>query len=143
MSLEEAFPQDKFKWRPAAGVRSVSGGLPAHRLRELRPHQGGHRQRAARRGAGGDRTTPKWDGQSTDKAAIKKILEDSFEHLRATIKDESDGDLDKKVNLHGSELTERSVLMLLLGHLNEHMGQEVAYARANGVVPPWSMKQGG
>ena len=142
MSLEEAFPQDKFKWRPAAGVRSVSEAFLhiAYGNYGLTKAATGKEPPAAV-GWGPDHA--KWDGQTTDKAAIKKILDDSFEYLRATIKDESDADLDKKVNLHGSELTQRSVLMLLLGHLNEHMGQEVAYARANGVVPPWSMKQGG
>ena len=58
------------------------------------------------------------------------------------MKDVTDADLDKKVSFFGHEMTERAVLMALLGHLNEHMGQEVAYARANGVVPPWSMPQG-
>jgi hypothetical protein len=26
----------------------------------------------------------------------------------------------------------------ILAHVNEHMGQSVAYARMNGIVPPWS-----
>ena len=142
MSLEEAFPQDKFKWRPAAGVRSVSEAFLhiAYANYGLTKAATGKEPPAA---VGWSPDRAKWDGQSTDKAAIKKILDDSFDYLHATLKDVSDADLDKKVNLFGHEMTERSVLMLLLGHLNEHMGQEVAYARANGVVPPWSMKQGG
>ena len=141
MSLEEAFPQDKLKWRPAAGVRSVSEAFLhiAYGNYGLSKAATGKEPPAAV-GWGPDHA--KWDGQSTDKAAIKKILDDSFEYLRGIIKDESDADLDKKMDFRGHELTQRALLMLLLGHLNEHMGQEVAYARANGVVPPWSVGQG-
>ena len=66
------------------------------------------------------------------------MLETSFDHVRAAMKEVQDADLDKKVNVFGHDMTERAVWMALLGHLNEHMGQEVAYARANDVVPPWS-----
>ena len=48
-----------------------------------------------------------------------------------------DADLDKKVSFFGHEMTERAVFMALLGHLNEHMGQEVAYcARQRRRAPP-------
>jgi hypothetical protein len=30
------------------------------------------------------------------------------------------------------------VLTLLVSHLHEHLGQAIAYARMNGVAPPWS-----
>jgi uncharacterized damage-inducible protein DinB len=141
MSLEDAFPQDKFKWRPAAGVRSVSEAFLhiAYGNYGLTKAATGKEPPAA---VGWSPDHAKWDGQSTDKAAIKKILADSFDYLRATVKDVSDADLDKKVSFFGHQMTERAVLMVVLGHLNEHMGQEVAYARANGVVPPWSMGQG-
>jgi uncharacterized damage-inducible protein DinB len=85
---------------------------------------------------------PKWDAKTTDKAEIKKVLEKSFEHVRTVMKGVEDADLDRKVTFFGHEMTERAVFMLLLGHLNEHMGQEVAYARSNGVVPPWSKTDG-
>ncbi|HEY6475933.1 MAG TPA: DinB family protein [Polyangia bacterium] len=142
MSLEEAFPQDKLKWRPAAGVRSVSEAFLhiAYGNYGLTKAATGKEPPSAV-GWGPDRA--KWDGQSTDKAAIKKILDDSFDYLHAAIKDLSDADLDKKVSFYGHDMSERAVFMLLLGHLNEHMGQEVAYARSNGVVPPWSMGKGG
>jgi len=28
--------------------------------------------------------------------------------------------------------------MIIANHVSEHMGQSVAYARMNGIVPPWS-----
>jgi uncharacterized damage-inducible protein DinB len=32
------------------------------------------------------------------------------------------------------------VLFLIANHMHEHLGQSIAYARTNGVVPPWSKK---
>jgi uncharacterized damage-inducible protein DinB len=42
------------------------------------------------------------------------------------------------VKIFGQEATVRAVYMQLLTHINEHTGQSIAYARENGVVPPWS-----
>ncbi len=33
--------------------------------------------------------------------------------------------------------------MIVSGHAHEHLGQAIAYARSNGVVPPWSQPQSG
>jgi uncharacterized damage-inducible protein DinB len=29
----------------------------------------------------------------------------------------------------------------MANHMHEHLGQAIAYARVNGVVPPWSAKE--
>jgi uncharacterized damage-inducible protein DinB len=138
LSLEGAVPQGKFKWRPAPGVRSIAEAY-------LHIAFGNYLYTKIATGkeppadAGWEMNGPKWDGKTTDKAEIKAILEKSFEHVRTVMKGVEDADLDKKVNFFGHELTARAMLIALLGHLNEHMGQEVAYARSNNVVPPWSM----
>ena len=31
-------------------------------------------------------------------------------------------------------------MMIIATHAHEHLGQSIAYARSNGVVPPWSVK---
>ena len=142
LSLEDAVPADKFKWRPAPGVRSIAEAY-------LHIAFGNYGITRAATGkeppadAGWEMDRAKWDTKTTDKAEIRKVLEKSFEPVRTVMKGVEDADLDKKVTFFGHDMTERAVLMLLLGHLNEHMGQEVAYARANGVVPPWSMAKGG
>ena len=56
----------------------------------------------------------------------------SREHLLGT------DDLDKTVEFFGQKMSERALLLVTLGHVHEHLGQLIAYARANGVVPPWS-----
>jgi hypothetical protein len=38
-------------------------------------------------------------------------------------------------------MTKQGALMLLLEDQHEHLGQSIAYARSNGVVPPWSKSE--
>ena len=50
----------------------------------------------------------------------------------------SDADVDKPIKLFGSDSTYRGAMMFMARHLGEHMGQSIAYARVNGVTPPWT-----
>jgi len=137
VSLEEAVPQDKLTWRPAAGVRSIS---------EVYLHVafGNYGIVKAVTGkeppadVGFDGNPTKWDAKTTDKAEVKKILEKSFDYVRTSAKGLSDADLDKKVKFFGNEMTVRQGLLVVLNHEHEHLGQSIAYARMNKIVPPWS-----
>jgi len=137
LQLEEAVPQNKFNWRPAPGVRSIAEAY-------LHIAFGNYGLTKAATGkeppadAGWEMNPAKWDKKTTDKAEIKKILEKSFAHVHEVISALPDADLDKMVSFFGHDMSVRSVMIILVGHLNEHLGQEVAYARANKVVPPWS-----
>jgi uncharacterized damage-inducible protein DinB len=137
MQLEEAFPQNKFNWRPAPGVRSVAEAFMhiAFANYGMIKMASGKEPPAE---AGFEMNPAKWDKKTTDKAEIKKILEQSFAHVQAVLPTIPDSDLDKKVDFFGMQLNVRSVLLALVGHVNEHLGQEVAYARTNKIVPPWS-----
>jgi uncharacterized damage-inducible protein DinB len=136
MSLEDAVPQAKYTWRPAAGVRSISEVYMHIAFANYGILKAANHEPPA--DAGWEMNIEKWDKKTTDKAEIKKVLEKSFEHAKSAIKATSDADLDKKVNLFGTELTQRALLMVLYGHMNEHLGQSIAYARSNNVAPPWS-----
>jgi hypothetical protein len=59
-------------------------------------------------------------------------------NLQKVIVGLSDSDLQTPVKLFGHDLTKQGAVMLLLGDQHEHLGQSIAYARSNGVVPPWS-----
>lgn len=137
ISLEQAMPQAKFNWRPAKGVRSVA---------EVYLHiAGGIYFLAGQMGrqapADAKSIDPKkWDTQTTNKDEIKAILTKAFAFLRQAILDTSDADLDKTHQFFGNEMSERALFMTTLGHCWEHLGQSIAYARSNGVVPPWSKK---
>ena len=39
------------------------------------------------------------------------------------------------------DTTVRGVLLSVVSHEFEHLGQSIAYARMNGIVPPWTAEQ--
>jgi len=137
LDLLEAIPQKKFDWRPAPGVRSVAEAFLhiAFGNYGMIKFTTGKEPPAE---AGWEMNPAKWDAKTKDKAEIKKILEASFAFVHAAVPAIPDADLDKMVNFFGHDLTTRAVLIILNGHINEHLGQLVAYARANKIVPPWS-----
>ena len=47
-------------------------------------------------------------------------------------------DAEKKVSWFAGENTCRGVLFFMARHTGEDTGQLIAYARVNGIVPPWS-----
>ena len=65
-------------------------------------------------------------------------LKKSFEHVRLAMLRTTDADLDKPAKFFGSETTVRDVFFNTALHMHEHMGQSIAYARMNKVVPPWT-----
>jgi hypothetical protein len=44
----------------------------------------------------------------------------------------------KQVSMFGQSFTGQQAWLLATVHLHEHLGQGIAYARVNGIVPPWS-----
>ncbi len=132
IELAEAMPADKYGWRPAPGVRSV-GEVYMHVVASasmLPSFLGMKRMEGITRDS--EKTV-------TDKAAIVPLLKKAVANAREAGTFATPADLDKRVKTFGDqELTERQVLARLLYHMHEHLGQSIAYARANGVVPPWS-----
>lgn len=140
LQLLDAFPQNKMTWRPAPGVRSVAETF----LHIAFANYGMTKMATGKEppaDAGWEMNPAKWDKKTADKAEIKKILEHSFAHVHEVLGAVPDSELDKMVNMMGHEMTSRAVLIILASHMNEHLGQEVAYARMNKVVPPWSKDQ--
>ena len=128
--LAAAVPADKYAWRPAEGVRSIS---------EVYTHiAGGNYFLTTFVNVQPPSTMPKDIEKITDKKLVLAELQKSFDHLRMVMKSTPDADFDKQVMLFGKPTTERAVFSTILNHLHEHLGQSIAYARINGVVPPWS-----
>lgn len=131
VDLAQAMPQEKCTWRPGEGVRSVSevymhvvGGnyfLPS--FAGVKPPEGLSRD---------------MEKTVTEKAKVIDMLKKSFDHVRQAILSKSDADLDTPAKLFGQETTVRDVFLTTVTHMHEHLGQSIAYARMNGVVPPWS-----
>lgn len=127
--LAAVMPAQKYKWRPAKGVRSVS---------EVFMHVAGGNYVLGTFIGAAPNGVPDDLERITDKAAVQAELKRSFDYLRNLIVNESDADLDKSVKVFGTPQSERLVLITMINHLHEHLGQSIAYARMNGVVPPWS-----
>lgn len=89
--------------------------------------------------AGAPRIAPDLEQKVTAKAEVIRWLRDSLETVRQSY---PKADLDQKVQFLGQDTTAASVFLRILVHNHEHMGQSVAYARMNGITPPWSGKSG-
>ena len=74
----------------------------------------------------------------TDPGKMQDALKASYANLQKAITGLSDNDLQTHVKLFGEDMTKQDALMLILEDQHEHLGQSIAYARTNGVVPPWS-----
>jgi len=130
--LAEAIPESKYTWRPMEGVRSpaevfmhvaaANYGIPS--FWGVKPPEGFDFQT--------------YEKSRTKKADIQKALEASFVHVKNALAAASDADLEKATEFFGMKTNVRGGYMLLLSHAHEHLGQMIAYARMNGVVPPWT-----
>ena len=135
VSLAQAIPADKYTWRPAEGVRSISEVfLHVAAANYNLPKLFGVQPPADFKVQGFDKST-------TDKAKIVQTLQDAFAHMRGAVQSMPDSDLDKPVSFRGGKKSTRAVLIFILEHNAEHLGQSIAYARMNGIVPPWTAEQ--
>jgi uncharacterized damage-inducible protein DinB len=130
--LAEAIPADKFAWRPTPDVRSFAevflhvsaANYNLYKLVGTPPPTGVDLK-------GLEKST-------TDKAKVIATLKDSFAHAKLAITAMPDADLDKSMDWFGGKNTERGILLFIVRHAAEHLGQSIAYARFAGIVPPWT-----
>jgi uncharacterized damage-inducible protein DinB len=133
VQLAQAIPQEKYTWRPGTGVRSVS---------EVLNHvTGGNYYVASFAGVQRPAGASVPADSVTDKARIVAALQASIAHIRTSLRNASDADLDKPATMFGQATTIRNVWATVVTHAHEHLGQMIAYARSNNVTPPWSMGQ--
>jgi uncharacterized damage-inducible protein DinB len=130
--LAEAIPGEKYTWRPAPGVRSVAEVL----LHASAANYNMYKLVGAKIPEGID--TKNMEQSTTDKGRVIAMLKESYAHARQAITDMPDADLEKTMDWSGGKITERGVLLFIVPHIGEHLGQLIAYARFLGVVPPWT-----
>ena len=118
----------KYEWKPGQGVRSVGdvfnliveeNGLLANAL-------------------AGKSDTGAEPAPITGSEKMQDALKASYANLQKAITGLSNNDLATHVKLFGEEMSKQDAVMLILEDQHEHLGQSIAYARTNGVVPPWS-----
>lgn len=133
--LAQAIPADKYTWRPSADTRSIAEVF----LHVCAANYNLPKLIGTPPPAGIDIKT--LEKSTTDKTKIVEMLADSFKHSRDAIVKMSDADLDKSMDWFGGKNTERGILLFMVRHTAEHLGQSIAYARSVGVVPPWTEDQ--
>jgi uncharacterized damage-inducible protein DinB len=118
----------KYDWKPGQGVRAVGDvfNLIVWENRLLAGVLSGTPNTGAR------------PAPIADPEKLQAALKASYVNLQEAITGLADNDLQTPVKLFGRDMTKQGALMHILEDQHEHLGQSIAYARSNGVVPPWS-----
>jgi len=152
--LSQAMPANKYSWRPGAGVRSVSEvyvhiangnflllsltgvKLPTEYFPNLPTDAKGKPDTQALFKRMGE-----LEKTVTEKDAVTRMLKSSLDEVRNRFSQLAPAELDQPADFFGEKTTARRIYLRIFAHVNEHYGQSVAYARVNGIVPPWSQTQ--
>lgn len=131
VSLAEAFSEEQFSWRPMEGVNSVGEAL-LHVA-------GGNYFLISKMGFAPPEDVDmmnigKIEGKDNIIAALKKSNEFVLEKI-VLVENSKLGD---EVDFGFAKMSTLAGLLSLMEHNGEHKGQLIAYARSNGVTPPWS-----
>jgi peptidylprolyl isomerase/FKBP-type peptidyl-prolyl cis-trans isomerase FkpA len=138
ISMAQSLPEEKFDWRPGAGVRSFgevfrhihNDNLVWLSMVARTPSPEETRQLYAE--------NSKSEKQAHTRQETVRDLGESFAALRKAIEPLRSGALGSDVHVFDHDTTRRGVLVMFLTHASEHLGQLIAYERINGIVPPWS-----
>jgi uncharacterized damage-inducible protein DinB len=130
--LAEAIPAEKYTWRPSPDVRSFAevflhvsaANFNLYKLVGTPPP------------AGFD--VKGFEKSTTDKAKVIATLKDSFAHAKKAITAMPEANLEKSLDWFGGKNTQRGILLFIVRHGAEHLGQSIAYARFVGITPPWT-----
>ena len=131
VALAEAIPADKYSWRPAPGVRSTSEvfmhivNANFYLLSVTGPKMPPDLKMNAEK-------------KVTAKPEVIAWLKRSLEAVKQAHASADQKDMSRKVKVAGRDATVDGMYLRIIVHDNEHMGQLIAYARMNGIAPPWS-----
>ena len=131
VALAEAFPEDKYSWRPMDGVRSVSEVLML-----IATEGYGFAPTALGAEAAKTREEIQELRMLTDKAQVIEQLNMGFDYAKAQLEAIDPATLTGTVGAR--ERTAPEAVLGVAGDMHEHLGQLIAYARTNQIVPPWS-----
>jgi uncharacterized damage-inducible protein DinB len=130
--LAEAMPAESYDWRPMEGVASV-----ADAYMHIAYYNYYYPETSLSAATPSDIDIDAFE-TIEDKEAVVEQLRRSLDHVIATVEAMPPEAFDEMTEHYGRSTSKRAVLMSLIVHMNEHLGQQIAYARSNHVVPPWS-----
>ena len=137
LQLAEAIPSEKYSWRPAPGVRSIG---------EVFMHVASEYYAWSPRSFGATPSpvitmTPegfqKFEASAT-KESVLKHLKEGYAYGRQAVEGVDPATLMATRKFFGRDASTIDVALGMSGDLHEHLGQLIAYARMNGIKPPWS-----
>jgi uncharacterized damage-inducible protein DinB len=140
IALAKAIPEEKYSWRPAPGVRSfkevflhiVYGNELLLNIATKSPDKEAVMKQIEQNAKG--------EQDPAGKEKIVAMLTESFAAVRKAMEGvRSASGLTRDIDVFGRREPMGSVLVSIDTHIGEHLGQAIAYARVNGIVPPWSM----
>jgi uncharacterized damage-inducible protein DinB len=132
IALADAMPAESYSWKPSADAMPV-GHVYAHIAHYNFMYPASNMGIAAPGAIKLDTIEA-----MRDKAQIIALLRQSAEHVRRSLSAMPAAELDRSTTLYGRSVPKWAVIMQLVTHMNEHLGQSIAYARSNNIVPPWS-----
>ena len=136
VALAEAIPPEKYAWRPGPGVRSTSEVLMHIAIANFGLLNFTGPKMPA------DLESPDMEKTVTTKPEVIAWLRRSLDAVKTAHAGMKSAGLQRKVTVNGRDATVDGMYLRIIVHANEHMGQLVAYARVNGIVPPWSSSGG-
>ena len=137
LQLAEAFPADKYAWRPAPGVRSV-GEVFMHVASEY--YAWSPRSFGAQPSPVVTMTREgfqQFEANAT-KENVLKHLKEGYTYGRQAVEAVDPATLVGTRKFFGTDATTADIALGMSGDLHEHLGQLIAYARMNGIKPPWT-----
>ena len=139
VGLAKAMPDSAWAWRPGDGVRST-GEVFLHIAADnyFLPVLMGTAAPAETGITKDYKTAVTFEKKSMARDAVVAELEKSFAFLKKTMAATPDAKLAEALEVFGQKNTHRGMWIMTTTHLHEHLGQLIAYARSNKVVPPWS-----
>ena len=140
VGLAKAMPESAYAWRPGEGVRSAG---------EVFIHLAGENYYAAAKfgnmtqaGTGitgaAHAEADAYEQRKMTRAQVIDAVEQSFALMKKSMIEMPDARLETMTEYSRQNVTLRSAWIRTTVHMHEHLGQLLAYARTNQIVPPWS-----
>jgi uncharacterized damage-inducible protein DinB len=137
LALAKAVPEEKYSWSPGRDVRTFRAVF-------LHIAYGNRLMLRIANGEDWKKLGPDIEKQLKDEQApltkdqVIAALTESFAEVRKTFENARAASLGRSMDFFGHPATQRGIMISLDTHIGEHLGQAIAYARMNGIVPPWS-----
>ena len=138
VDLAGAIPENKYNWQPdsARSVKRVLLHVAADNY--ILPAMLGHTPDPATGLTSDYQTGVTFEGRNIPKDSVIAELKRSFAFVKQSLQGATAASMTAPVTMFGQPFTGQSAWILTVTHLHEHLGQLIAYARTNGVKPPWS-----